>query len=396
MTVSSPPGSINEPDGLYFYLSRAQGDRDDYHTDPDFWVSRVFQDLSAAVDRDRKTQPRWRTGYLDPLAVDSAIASRHALAVAEVFVAFYSMKYLSDSRSLAQRSQFLSRFAKAPPDVARSHLLPVLWEPIAVSGRAPELKHALEIAPELRDYTELGLCGLNRLRAHRESYERVLAVLGRWIVDVAEGSPFARWPGPDLGVDGDARVAGRFVVAVLAPRRGEMPRGRIGDLYGPQAVDWRPFGHAQPMPVARHTAVRVPPYRFAQVLDDDPGRYLFADSPGIVLIDPWISALPAGRARLKRTLDRLPEWALPVVVADQNDPQYNDRGAQLVDDATQMCNVRRMKANMRVDVRNVEAFDVIISYWVQYAHRRYRDRQSSANPRPFTPRPRLRGSSIDD
>jgi FxsC-like protein len=194
----------------------------------------------------------------------------------------------------------------------------------------------------------------------------------------------------------DDQAVAPFVVAVLAPRRGEVPRGRRGELYGSQAVDWRPFGATQPMPVARHTAVRSPMQQFARVVDYDPDAALFADSPGILLVDPWIMALPNGRARLLRVLDALPNWALPVVLADQNDPQYLDQGSRLVDDATDLCNIRRRPANERRDVRNVEAFDAIIPFWVQLAYRRFRDRPARGSARSFSRKPRLAEPRTDE
>jgi FxsC-like protein len=386
-------------DGLYFYLSRAHDDRDQNQDDPDYWVNRVFRDLCEAVERDRRAQPAWRAGYLDPCENGTAGSTGQAdkaLTVAEVFVALYSVRYLNDVRPMTEQTRFRSRFPLGRPELADPHVLPVLWEPTVEPSRVPEFRRAIELVPDLREYADLGLFGLNRVAAYRDSYERLLAMLSRWIVDVAEGSPVARWPGggAESAAD-DPRAANPFVVAVLAPRRGEA-RGRRGDVYGPDPVDWRPYRPTQPMPVARHAAVRSPAQQFARVVNYDPDVDQFVDSPGVLLVDPWILVLPNGRTRLIQALDKLPSWALPVVLADQNDPQYLERGIQLVDDATGLCNVRHRPAHERRDMRNVDAFDAIIPYWVHLAYRRFRDRPMHRPERSFGRRPRLGLTPADE
>ncbi|HEX6870696.1 MAG TPA: FxsC protein, partial [Micromonosporaceae bacterium] len=387
-----------EPEGIYFYLSRAHADRDHHHADPDFWINQVFADLCTMVERDRKALPGWRTGFLDPCAPDAdhEDTTHRALAVAEVFVALYSVRYLTDARPIAQRTRFQSRFANEPEELAEPHVLPVLWEPTAEPARIPEFREAIGVAPDLREYTELGLAGLRRLASYRDTYDRLLGVLSRWIVDVAEGSPVAKRAAGAAASVVTPRTPPSFVVAVLAPRHGDLPRGRKAERYGPRPVDWRPFGAIQPMPVARHVAVRSPTHDVARVMDYEPGQDPFAASPGILLIDPWVIAAPNGRTMLIQALDQLPMWAQPVVLADLNDPQYYERGIQLVDDATDLCSLRRPSASQRRDVRGMEAFDFVIPYWLQLAYRRFRDRGARRPARTFSRRPRLGDPPIDD
>jgi FxsC-like protein len=268
----------------------------------------------------------------------------------------------------------------------------VLWEPTAEPSKIPEFRHAIEVVPDLQEYAEVGLVGLKRLGLYRETYERLVGVLSRRIVDVAEGSTASRVV--ESSTDDEAGRT-RFVVAVLAPRRGEIPRGRRADRYGIRPSDWRAFGSTQPMPAARHAAVRAPVHQLAQVLDYDEEAEQFADSPGVLLIDPWIVAAPDGQQRLTRVLGRLPIWAQAVVLADQNDPQYYERGQQLANDATDLCNLHRQRAGSRRDVRSVEAFDTLMPFWLQLAYRRFLHR-NRRSVRSFERKPRLGGAPVDD
>jgi FxsC-like protein len=390
-TMTDPQLSPADPDGLYFYLSRAYADRDDRQEDPDFWVNRVFTDLCLAVKRVRDGRPLWRIGYLDPCTTEHETeqAAMSALRLAEVFVALYSIRYLNDGRSMTHRTRFQTRFAGQPAEVAYAHLLPVLWEPTAEIDGYVEFRDALELAPDLPAYAEVGLVGLSRLGQYRDPYERLLRVLSRRIVDVAEGSVTSRTPGarPEPG-----RGPAAFVVAVLAPRLGEIP-GRWAQPYGSRSTDWRPFGPDPSLSIARQTAGRVSAHQLARVLDHDDDVNPFADSPGVLLIDPWIIDTPDGWARLQRALDRLPAWVQPVVLVDENDPQYKARGAQLADGTTELCDAVRRRTNSRRDLRSVEAFDVLMPIWLQFAYRGFLRRHGRPPSPAFGSRPRLGAES---
>jgi hypothetical protein len=149
------------------------------------------------------------------------------------------------------------------------------------------------------------------------------------------------------------------------------------------------------MPVAQHAAVRSPTFRPARIVDFDPAVDLFKDGPGLLLIDPWFLRLPNGQLRLTEALARLPTWAPPVVLANQNDPQFYD-ATQLIDDATSLCNQGRRPASERRDVRSVEMFDAVIPFWVQIAFRRFRERPIPRTNRTYARRQRLGDSPIDE
>jgi hypothetical protein len=157
------------------------------------------------------------------------------------------------------------------------------------------------------------------------------------------------------------------------------------------------------MPVVSHASVRAPIQHTVDLVDHEVTTDTFAESAGLLLVDPWVLAQPQGRQRLMRTLKVLPSWAPPVVLADQNDPQYHPHGVHHVEDAIRLCNATCPGANERRDIPDAEAFDVLIPYWVNFSYRRFRDRPTSRARKSYGRRPRLgdpfrdgEGSATDD
>ena len=263
MSRPSPPSGTTE--GLYFYLSRAREDRDRQRPDPDYWINLVFDDLCAAVERERRKHAGWRTGYLDPCRTADDDDVCRALASAEVFVALFSERYAREDRAMSQLREFGQRFAPEP-EASDPHVLPVLWESPPSYWVPGHQEHPPAIARLMRDYTRVGLSGLRRNSSYRAVYEQFMTLIGRRIADVAEGSPVATWlhPVPDFSHDPSARHA--FVVAVLALRLSDRPNSRATDRYGDRPVDWRPFG-PQASPVAGGVAARSQAHRPARIVD---------------------------------------------------------------------------------------------------------------------------------
>jgi FxsC-like protein len=378
-----------ESDTRYFFLSHTPGQPDLGGDDPD--LAEVFQDLCKAVWARRRRQ--WEPGFLDPGAGETDDATMRALIAAQVFVAFYSVPHLTDDRSRELRRQFESRFGGSPSDGVNPRVLPVLWEAPPESNDVPEFQQAIDIAPELLDYAELGLAALKRVGGLRRVYDRLLTVLSRRIVDVAEDPPVP--PPADVVVHQPAgsRVAaatraGQFLIAVLAPQAGELLHtDREAHRYGVRPTDWRPF-EAQALPVARHVAVRClggP----AEVVDFDPTADSFAERPGLLLVDPWILALAEGELRLVTALASLPPWVPAVVLADEDDPQYYPLGQQLVIDAVFHCGLHSGQCRDRRDIKNGLIFETVIPRWLQNAQRRFMNRSTKGPRKRYPGKPRL-------
>jgi len=317
--------------GFYFFLSYAHqqspteaGRPVDIST-----VFDVFRDLYKTVRGLCHPATKLSIGFVDqlvPPGPDRVAMTNRALATAEVFVPLCSADYLHGAESIYERASYLLRLAAAAPEQFRRHMLPLLWMPMRDSGGDGDLTLALAFGADIPEYAEHGLLGLSRLTNLRPSYDRLLMRVARWIVDVAETSPLAEGT---ADVE-PTRSQAPFVVAVLAPSTEDLPQGRKADGYGERPSQWQPFAYAQPLPVADHAARAAARLALpSRVVDLSTDPDVFAVSPGLILIDPWIIETPDGRARLEHTIDRLHPWVSSVAVANLHDPQHNERGARL-------------------------------------------------------------------
>jgi FxsC-like protein len=200
----------------------------------------------------------------------------------------------------------------------------------------PEIREALVLGQGIPEYAENGLRALCMLRAYRDQYARVLGRLAERIVHLAERSPLGPSEAPGLdqvaaeAVDDAAAGETPFVVAVASPSRSDLPPWRSAASYGRHSTGWRPFAGEQALPVAEYAANTAERLGFhARVIDyrDDSG--LFARSPAVLLIDPWVAAGDGGLPDLQAATVDLPAWVIPLLVADPEDPQYAQRGARL-------------------------------------------------------------------
>jgi FxsC-like protein len=374
MTVAARAGA--EPTGgCLFYVSYARSRR----LEPDSWVRSFYADLLAAVERHATPRPGWEVGFLDPGALDDSHdgKSRRALSLSEVFVALFSEGYLTDSRAGQERAAFLARLGRVPERRRAGHFVPVLWEPPVDNRTGTEFAEARAFAAHVFEYAEHGLAALCRLRRFRAPYLELLGLLAGAIVRTAEASPIG--PG-EVSVSarrGDARHGTLFVIGVLAPTKHALPPGRQGDCYGDRPIDWRPYDR----PIGPVAARRVPGGSFhtrvtAVALDD--GQ--FANGPGVLLIDPWILAFADGRDRLTRTLSSLPRWVMPVVIANNADPQYSDRGQALCAEATGLCDDGRSQLLTVRNIREAVGLDVVLGYWIRQAVSRFQKYGEAVSP----------------
>jgi FxsC-like protein len=133
-------------------------------------------------------------------------------------------------------------------------------------------------------------------------------------------------------------------------------------------------------------------------------------SPGLLLIDPWILAQPTGPARLRAALASAPEWVTPLIVANRDDPQFVDRGATLSNDAlvmlSQTGSQRSQDPRAASIAHDVEKFDQLMPTVIGHTRRRYlrlrpgATRSGAASGRPWRtdnePAPRQSRKKNDD
>ncbi|MFF0154210.1 TIR-like protein FxsC [Micromonospora sp. NPDC005203] len=325
----------------YFFLSYAHSAPvRSARTETDVWVRRFFADLSNEVGRLAAPRPGVEIGFIDqhiPPGADVKAALVGALGAAQVFVPLYSPGYFNRPWALGEQKSFLARLLTAagagsvPPVVAAEHVAPVLWIPIPSGEAHPELDAALDLGRDVPEYAENGMRALCMLNAYLDQYRVLLGRLARRIVEPTQRIWLRPSRAPALDeVSRQTSADPAFVVAVLAPTRDRPPQGREPSSYAERSSLWRPFGARQELPLAEYaasTAERLGlPVRTTDFVDAED---LLEIRPGVVLIDPWITELPGGVSTLRAAARALPQWAVPLVVTDADDPRDAQRSADL-------------------------------------------------------------------
>lgn len=326
------------PDGAtHFFLSYA-------HTAPlagqvqdpvDYWVEKLYRDLSAAVCRAADLPPDSPVGFFDgtlPAGADWKAETTAQLGTAEVFVPLYSSRYFAMSWPGREWACFATRLPDEPPARPSPHILPVLWTPLPATLDLPEATDPLSVAGDVPEYAANGLRALNMLRLYRESYHRIVGRLGERIVQIVRDQRIGPRPVPELdrmrsefrrkGADDD------FVFAVAAPAAPGLPAGRDARWYGAESTAWRPFGERQQLSLADHAVAVAERLGFStEASPAGSVAGLDATAPTVVLIDPWIAApldRPEGPelAAVRRLFggDRA-KWTLPLLVVNTADPE---------------------------------------------------------------------------
>lgn len=381
----------------YFFLSYAHtapltlADREPTDYPTDYWVTAVFEDLSAKVRAAGRLDQLRPVGFFDGLLKanedwKARVASE--LGDANVFVPLYSPRYFSMTWPGREWSYFRSRWTVDAAEDQHAHFVPVLWAPMAGAAGPPDMPDPLSLVPDVPEYAENGLRALKMLNHFRESYEQVIAELAGHILGAARERPLGRAAATPIdqvtsafqykGVEDD------FVIAVAAPSRGTLPAGRDAACYGNSSTDWRPFDELGEVRLAEHPLAVAERLSFntsvVSVQEAADGGFT---TPGIVLIDPWIAApLENGESEALQGLRALysrPEpqiWALPVIVLNAGDPEstacQNDlvqRIARILDEVkAPLAETSRSENNA---VTSYAGFDEVIPGLVAEAERRY-------------------------
>ncbi|WP_092377186.1 hypothetical protein [Micromonospora phaseoli] len=286
----------------------------DRRVELDYYERAVFEDLSRAVAARPREQDDVHVGLFRPCAESSTDAGRieRVLATVAVFVALRSECYDTDETATAEQAVFLRQPAATHPRAPRHRLLPVLWE-VPPGGAAWATRDAARtLLPDVPQYAETGLAALSRRHWDRAAYERVLAFLGDWIVELAEGRHTVvdtRWPEPPPRA---ARPA--FVIATLA-----VPQASgSGDGGRPAAGDLRDDRLRE---VAVQVAECVNRSRFdVRTVDVSRGPGRLGERPGVLLVDERNLGTPEGRSRVRQLLGSVPDWMQPLLVPTGGEP----------------------------------------------------------------------------
>lgn len=306
--IGSSPGAQR---GSYFFLSYAHQSPAargaEHTTDP--WVRTLFRDLSAAVAR-LGTAPSLQPGYVDldiPVGSDWNAELTGALGTAEVFVALYAPSYFTNSWSLRELAAFEHRLREAGMAADGPHVVPVLWVPLPPWDTNPDVLAAYPLGEDLPAYRENGLRAMCMLSYYQEQYAVVVERLAERIVATAESYPLRPSPAPSPNEVEVPATDPSFVAAVLAPRDG--------------AARWRPFGDRQELPAAAYVANTAERLGLPAVIKDfDASGELLRRYPSVLVIDPWTLERPDGARILREAVGNLPEWVVPLVVADERAP----------------------------------------------------------------------------
>jgi hypothetical protein len=191
--------------GSYFYLSYAQSPplAGQARAKPDQWVTKFFDDLTAAVERLAAPGSHLKPGFIDlevPLGSDWQASLMEALGEAEVFVPLYSPAYFARSWPGKEWACFWQRMAGRVADPLR-RFVPVIWTPLPGDQDRAELRELLAVPGAEQEYTENGLRTLLRLRPYRAAYQLVVEDVAARIVRLARDE--------DRGRTGARRAAGR-------------------------------------------------------------------------------------------------------------------------------------------------------------------------------------------
>ncbi|GAA2362875.1 TIR-like protein FxsC [Dactylosporangium salmoneum] len=379
-------------EGMYFFLSYAHpSPLRGFEMQPDAEVLKFFTDLSRRLRAVAALREGQRVGFLDAEldpGADWDRARGRALSVAQVFVPLYSPTYFNSPGTLSELRWFRDRLAVLPPEEARPHVLPVLWDPLPPRPDSPpRTEDALAIAPDSAAYREDGMRVLSVFPMYEKEYDDVLGRIAAAINRVAHGHRLPPSPAPPPTPEPIPPDVAQFVVVVAAPTRDAPPPGREEAGYGRDAAHWQPFGAEGPLPAADYAASIAEQLRLATYVTDLDGVNDLLDTrPAIVLIDPWILAAGQGERALGGALRRLPGWAIPVIITDELG-RNDARAVALAERVEAM--LQAMDRPRPKRLHGLQEFRSGVRDLISEARRRY-FKDAPGIPSGRTPSPRLR------
>jgi FxsC-like protein len=357
---------------IYFYLSHARAPS----MPVDYWVRKFYDDLCVEVEDLARLDLEMEVGFADfmPPGGERDSSVSRAINAARVLVPLYSPDYLT--WPLRERATFLERLGAA--DEVDPHIQPVIWVPGAAESELPDVAQALELGEGFPDYAQRGLATMCRLKAYEKAYRAIVRRLAERVVEVAEQAPLeATTPRTLLEVSDPATVEIPFIIAVVAPIESRLPVRRSSACYGSRSMMWRPFRNSHEVPVADYTSQVARKFMLpTRIVDFAAGDNRLDTSPGVILVDPWVLAREDGKALVRAAFEALRQWVTLVVVVDRFDPQYDEIGSGLANDAMRL----GASGQGHKLARDANEFEHLIGKVVARTRRQYLSQHSMSSP----------------
>jgi FxsC-like protein len=327
--------------GPYFFLSYARTPRrdDDQKEDPDRWIKKLFNALTADILHLTNASPEM-AGFIDK---EMRLGERwpdqvaEALATCRVFVPIYSQRYFSSEYCGKEWAVFarreLDHAVGSGEHVAA--ILPALWTQVDLDD-IPSVARPIQVKDLASGsrYMSDGFFGIMKVSTYKPSYDRAVLALAKRIVEVGNKTRVS--PAVPAGYESQASAFGpyevgrrrsiRITVAAL-DSSGQLPNGRTGAFYGPRAEDWNPYRPKSRMALAEYAAglARCVGYEPTVGAFEEHIGDLMAEeapaAPSLMLVDAWATMDPLRHQRL-RDFDASPRpWIKLLLPWNQEDEE---------------------------------------------------------------------------
>jgi FxsC-like protein len=403
----------------YFFLSYARTPRHNLNSsiDPNVWVHKLYDDLSAEVMQLMKSPV---AGFMDTEIRVGTQWSRRltaALAACRVFVPLYSPRYFASENCGKEWYAFSRRVLDQrahQPDTEMA-IVPALWAPMegqSMPGVAEEIQFNNYDLGER--YAQLGFIGIMKVTRYQDDYILAVQGLARRIVEVANASSIDPGSRIDFATSesafGDTEehqmTEKRMKLTVVALDVAHLREGRSDKYYGRTPLHWRPYYPLAEMPIIDY-AMELAHYMGCQprvtTLRDhlrDAARGVTA--PGLFLIDAWAAMSEQCREELRR-LDELDQhWTSVLYPWNREDEQTVTAGDRLRENlesclGRKVAGLPRRYQRAAIDIETIEDFGDVMAPMIMQMRRRYLKKAAAYLPDGARQeRPRLRVQDDDD
>lgn len=327
MSIAPPPSKDTRP---HFFLSYARSRyRPDNNSDPDRWVTKLFNDLCTDVSHATGTS---NPGFMDkqiPVGTDWPGHLEDALSKCRVFVALFSPAYFDSEYCGKEWAAFAERAEEAGvgPTSTTSAIISALWMPMNVDELPPAVTDVQYVPPDFpAAYATEGLYGIMKLARYREQYKETVLRLAKTIKERAATcalsqrnvSPLASLTNPFA--ERETKPRQRTVRLTLAAQSiKELPEGRDPYYYGHSAEEWNPYRtQDQTRPIGACAEEVLSELGHQAIVTDiskpEPSHGDAPDAPSeggeaeplsVLIVDPW-SVKDSGMSERLRVTDQHP------------------------------------------------------------------------------------------
>jgi hypothetical protein len=346
---------------------------------PDQWVRGFYRDVTTALRECAAGTASLRPGFLDtrrPADLAWKAALIEALSTAKTFVPLLSPEYVRRSWPRRERASFVRRLTAAGVPDPQRRVMPVLWVPVPVAERPPELAEALTLATgaALSAYTENGLLAMSRITSHHAGYWPIVrALAARIAARAAEGSV-----GTSAAVD----------PGLLDSPVGQETRGPVFAVIAASAASTETSFAEYALLVAERLGFAVLRPELRDAMD------ALVRMPGVIIIDSAAITDACAVGALGEILGTLPSWVLPVLLAGPDRAPYLDAVRATIEKtyATHKYQPDVVRRGLR-GVGSLREFVRLMPFLVARAEREYLRHGPVRRPPPRTGfRPRLASS----